>query len=127
MPSCHSTRQVAHRAIPPLHYMVAGAGSYGIPLAGYATFGTRELSEANLRALAGSRACLLANHGLVAAGTTVAHAMKVLQEVESLCQIYLQRSPSMRAPLTADCCTRKRTTSKGSSRQWWLLAAALAP
>ena len=33
---------------------------------------------------------VLANHGLVAAGSTVAHAMKVLQEVESLCQIYLQ-------------------------------------
>ena len=33
---------------------------------------------------------LLANHGLVAAGTTLAHAMKVAQEVESLCQLYLQ-------------------------------------
>ena len=35
-------------------------------------------------------ACLLANHGLLAAGATVAQAMKVVQEVESLCEVYLK-------------------------------------
>jgi len=85
---CHSPYATilacAHRAIPPLHYMVAGAGSYGIPLAGYATFGTRELSEANLRALAGSRACLLANHGQLATGQSLEAALKLAELVEEL-------------------------------------------
>jgi L-fuculose-phosphate aldolase len=35
-------------------------------------------------------ACLMANHGLVAAGGTLAKAMKVLQEIESLCEVYLK-------------------------------------
>ena len=35
-------------------------------------------------------ACLMANHGLVAGGPTLAQAMKVLQEVESLCEVYLK-------------------------------------
>jgi L-fuculose-phosphate aldolase len=32
----------------------------------------------------------LANHGLIAAGANLAKAMKVVQEIESLCQVYLQ-------------------------------------
>jgi L-fuculose-phosphate aldolase len=35
-------------------------------------------------------ACLMANHGLVAAGATLAQAMKVVQEIESLCEVYLK-------------------------------------
>jgi L-fuculose-phosphate aldolase len=35
-------------------------------------------------------ACLLANHGLIAAGPTLARAMKVAQEIESLCEVYLK-------------------------------------
>jgi L-fuculose-phosphate aldolase len=40
--------------------------------------------------MAQGKACLLANHGLVAAGTTLAEAMKVGQEIESLCEVYLK-------------------------------------
>jgi L-fuculose-phosphate aldolase len=32
----------------------------------------------------------MANHGLVAAGATLARAIKVLQEIESLCEVYLK-------------------------------------
>jgi L-fuculose-phosphate aldolase len=35
-------------------------------------------------------ACLLANHGLIAAGESLARAEKVLAEIEALCGIYLQ-------------------------------------
>ena len=35
-------------------------------------------------------ACLLANHGLVTAGATLSRAMKVAQEVESLCEVCLK-------------------------------------
>ena len=78
------------RPLPAFHYMVAVAGGDSVPLVPYFTFGTEALSLAVGAALQDRLACLLANHGLVAAGSTVAHAMKVLQEVESLCQIYLQ-------------------------------------
>lgn len=90
----HSTHATAlaclRRPLPAFHYMVAVAGGDSVPLVPYFTFGTAELSRAVGAALQDRLACLLANHGLVAAGTTLAHAMKVVQEVESLCQIYLQ-------------------------------------
>ena len=70
--------------------LVAVAGGDSVPLVPYFTFGTEALSQAVGAALQDRLACLLANHGLVAAGTTVAHAMKVVQEVESLCHVYLQ-------------------------------------
>lgn len=90
----HSTHATAlaclRKPLPAFHYMVAVAGGDSVPLVPYFTFGTEALSLAVGAALQDRLACLLANHGLVAAGSTVAHAMKVLQEVESLCQIYLQ-------------------------------------
>ncbi len=89
---CHSPYATilacARRPIPPLHYMVAAAGSYGIPLADYATFGSRELSRANLDALAGSMACLLANHGQLATGSTLDRALKLAELVEELAHCY---------------------------------------
>ena len=51
-----------------MHYMVAAAGSDGIPLADYATFGSDELSAAALQAMSDTQACLLANHGQLATG-----------------------------------------------------------
>lgn len=89
---CHSPYATilacARRPIPPLHYMVAAAGSYGIPLADYATFGSRELSRANLEALAGSMACLLANHGQLATGSNLDRALKLAELVEELAHCY---------------------------------------
>jgi len=67
---------------------VAAAGSYGIPLADYATFGSRELSRANLEALSGSMACLLANHGQLATGSNLDGALKLAELVEELAHCY---------------------------------------
>ncbi len=89
---CHSPYATilacARKPIPPLHYMVAAAGSYGIPLADYATFGSRELSRANLEALSGSMACLLANHGQLATGSNLDEALKLAELVEELAHCY---------------------------------------
>ena len=62
------------RTIPAFHYEVAVAGGVDIRCADYATFGTQELSDHAIRALDGRRACLLANHGVVATGTDLDHA-----------------------------------------------------
>ena len=74
--------------IPPFHYMIAAAGGATIRCAPYALFGTQELSDHALAALQDRRACLLANHGMIAAGRDLAHALAVCVEVESLCEQY---------------------------------------
>ena len=56
------------RGIPAFHYMVAIAGGADIRCAPYHTFGSQELSDAAVAALEGRRACLLANHGVIAVG-----------------------------------------------------------
>jgi len=74
--------------IPAFHYMVALAGGKDIRCAPYATFGSQELSAHALQALEGRRACLLANHGMIALGTTAADAAALALEVETLCEQY---------------------------------------
>lgn len=76
------------RGIPAFHYMVAVAGGYDIRCAGYATFGTQALSDKALVALRDRRACLLANHGMIAVGETPAAALALAVEVESLAGMY---------------------------------------
>jgi L-fuculose-phosphate aldolase len=78
------------RGLPAFHYMVAVAGGDSVPLTPYFTFGSEALSQAVASALHDRDACLMSNHGLVAAGTTLARAMKVAQEIESLCEVYLK-------------------------------------
>lgn len=78
------------RSLPAFHYMVAVAGGTDVPLVPYFTFGTEALSQGVAQALQQRFACLLANHGLVTTGHSVAHAMKVMQEIETLCEVYLK-------------------------------------
>jgi L-fuculose-phosphate aldolase len=68
--------------------MVAVAGGSDIRCAPYFTFGTQALSDAALAALEGRRACLLANHGLIALGGDLPAALALAGEVESLAAQY---------------------------------------
>jgi L-fuculose-phosphate aldolase len=74
--------------IPAFHYMVAVAGGESIRCAPYATFGTAALADQALAALEGRRACLLANHGMVALGPTPGNALALAVEVETLAEQY---------------------------------------
>ncbi|MFO1322744.1 MAG: class II aldolase/adducin family protein [Burkholderiales bacterium] len=76
------------RGIPSFHYMVAVAGGPDIRCAPYATFGTQALSDYAVAALAGRRACLLANHGMIALGATLDAALALAVEVETLAEMY---------------------------------------
>ncbi|HOM13605.1 MAG TPA: class II aldolase/adducin family protein [Rubrivivax sp.] len=78
------------RPLPAVHYMVAIAGGDDVPCTPYHLFGSDALSAAVADAFEARDACLLANHGLVAGGATLAQAMKVALEVEALAGIYLQ-------------------------------------
>lgn len=74
--------------IPAFHYMIAVAGGDTIRVAPYARFGTQELSDNALGALEGRKACLLANHGMIALGTDLDKALGLALEVENLASAY---------------------------------------
>jgi L-fuculose-phosphate aldolase len=88
----HSPRATAlscvRKGIPPFHYMVLLAGG-PIACAAHATAGTQALADNALRAMAGRRAVLLANHGVVTVGATLAAAHALALEVENLAGQYL--------------------------------------
>ncbi len=75
--------------IPALHYMIGVVGGKMIPCAPYATFGSEALSHHALKALTGLKACLLANHGMIAVGEDLAEAMRIAIEVEVLAKQYV--------------------------------------
>jgi L-fuculose-phosphate aldolase len=80
----------ARQEIPPFHYMIALAGGARIPCAPYAAFGTQELADGAAETLGDTlRATLLANHGTVALGATLAAAEALAGEVENLARQYL--------------------------------------
>lgn len=90
------------RGIPAFHYMVAAAGGNDIRCARYATFGTQQLSDHALEALAGRKACLLAHHGVIACEATLPDALKLAIEVENLAQTYLHACTLGEPPLLSD-------------------------
>jgi L-fuculose-phosphate aldolase len=76
------------RGIPAFHYMVAVAGGRDVRCAPYHAFGTQELSDAALAALRDRKACLLANHGVIATGADLPSAVSLAGEVENLALQY---------------------------------------
>lgn len=89
----HSTHATAlamtRRPIPAAHYMVAAFGGGDVRCADYALFGTQALSDNVLRALDGRCACLLANHGVIVFGPTLAKALWLAEELETLARQYV--------------------------------------
>jgi L-fuculose-phosphate aldolase len=83
-----TTISTLRRPIPAIHYMVVLAGTDEIPCAEYATFGSAELALEAIKALRGGDACLLANHGMIALGTSLAKALRLAAEVETLAAQY---------------------------------------
>lgn len=87
--SPHATAlAMTRRGIPAAHYMVAAFGG-PVRCADYATFGSEALSRAALAALDGRDACLLANHGMIALGRDLGHAMRLAVELEALARQYV--------------------------------------
>lgn len=79
---------IGRREIPACHYMIAAFGGNNVRCAEYATYGTKELSKNALVALEGRSACLLANHGMIATGPTLAKAMWAAVELETIAKQY---------------------------------------
>jgi len=84
-------------ALPPLHYLVAFAGP-DVRCAKYAAYGTVALAKNAFEAMDGRKAVLLANHGLLAGGATLAEAFSVTEEIEFCCELYY-RAKSIGNPI----------------------------
>ncbi len=104
----------AQRSIPAFHYMIALAGGADIRCAEYATFGTQALAENAVRALEGRKAVLLANHGVIALGTTLDGAYTIAAEVENLAGQYLALLAAGLDPVILDEDEMARVTQKFS-------------
>ncbi len=112
----HSPRATAlsctRRGIPAFHYMIALCGGADIRCADYATFGTPELAENAVRALEGRKAVLLANHGVIAPGASLAGAHQIVAEVENLAGQYLDILAAGLEPVILDAAEMARVSAK---------------
>jgi L-fuculose-phosphate aldolase len=84
-----TTLAVLGMPIPAVHYMIAVAETTEVGIADYATYGTPELAR-NVRDAFGApaKACLIANHGLVAAAGSLREAAAVAEAMETLAGLY---------------------------------------
>lgn len=83
-----TTLACLRRDVPPIHYTMAVSGGRSIRCAPYTLFGTQACADAAVQALVGSKACLLANHGMIALGRDLDDALAVAVTVEGLCEQY---------------------------------------
>ncbi|MDX1648904.1 MAG: class II aldolase/adducin family protein [Myxococcota bacterium] len=91
---CHSrfatVLACTRRSLPAVHYMIAAVGTREVPCADYATFGSDALSARILEVLGDGLGCLLANHGQIALGRDLDHAVRVAEEIEWLAEIHVR-------------------------------------
>jgi len=82
-----SAFSVVHKDIPPIVEDLAQVVGGSVTCARYALPGTDDLGVNTVKALGKKGAVLLANHGMVGVGDTVAEALRVCQVVEKGAQI----------------------------------------
>ena len=73
--------------LPVVHYQLLPLGG-AIRVAPYATFGTAELAAAVVEALEGRLGALMANHGAVTHGPSLADAVELSMALEWVCEVY---------------------------------------
>ena len=89
-----------HDSLPVLHYQQMLLGG-AIRVAPYSTFGTSELAGDVVAALAGRRAALMANHGAVTVGSTLAEAVENALLLEWCCELF-ERASGLGTPRPLD-------------------------
>ncbi|GAA1164752.1 class II aldolase/adducin family protein [Nocardioides aquiterrae] len=107
--------------LPVLHYQQLLLGGE-IPVAPYATFGTPELAAGVLGALKGRQAALMANHGSVAVGASLAKAVENALLLEWLAALH-HRASALGTPRVlsqeqqADVITQALTRNYGTTQE----------
>lgn len=74
--------------LPAVHYLIGYSGNK-VPLAPYATFGSKELADNIVQSIGQYNACLMANHGIVTVGPDMFSAFNTAEELELVSRIYL--------------------------------------
>jgi L-fuculose-phosphate aldolase len=87
-PTYGTALAMARRSIPAAHYMVAIFGGIDVRCSSYARYGSPELAAAAVEALRDRKACLLANHGVIALGSNLEQALWHGIELEALARMY---------------------------------------
>ena len=87
-PAYATALAVQRRSIPACHYMVAVFGGSEVPLADYDLFGSVGLADKVVAAMSGHSGCLMANHGAIVLGETLAKALWRMEELENLARVY---------------------------------------
>ena len=82
-----TTLGILGEPVRAVHFMIGAANSREIPLAPYVTFGTEELAEVAVRFCGGSKAVMLANHGLVTCSGSLADAFELAVTLEYVAQL----------------------------------------
>jgi L-fuculose-phosphate aldolase len=97
--------------VPPVHYYTAMFGG-PVPVAPYATYGSAELARHAAAALADRTGCLLANHGAVTVGASLAQAYERAVYLEWLCEVALRVVCAGRPPRLLDGAELARVAAK---------------
>jgi L-fuculose-phosphate aldolase len=101
--STHATAvSILGRDIPAIHYAIASTGGGRIRCAPYEIFGSQELADRAVAALEGSRACLMAHHGVIAGHVSISRALSLAVTVEELAQQYLLCLPMGEPPILTE-------------------------
>ena len=110
-PACTAVASVRDE-LPCVHYAMLGFGG-AVPVAPYATYGSAELAANVVAALAGRSAVLMASHGAITYGPTLAKAFETMELLEWACDLYL-RTLALGEPrvLTAEQTAAVVTTSR---------------
>jgi L-fuculose-phosphate aldolase len=82
--------------------MIASFGGDNVPCSAYAPFGTAQLAEVVVRALAERNTCLIANHGMIAYGPDLATAVARTEKLETLARQYMLASMLGRPVMLTD-------------------------
>jgi L-fuculose-phosphate aldolase len=110
-PACTAVASVREE-LPCIHYAMLGFGG-AVPVAPYATYGSAELAANVVGALAGRSATLMASHGAITYGPTLAKAFEAMELLEWACDLYLRTLPLGDARvLTAEQTAAVVTTSR---------------
>ncbi|MDT0328012.1 class II aldolase/adducin family protein [Nocardiopsis lambiniae] len=75
--------------LPPIHHRAAGLGG-AVAVTPYTTYGTGDIADQAVKALKGRDAALLSNHGGMALGRGLEHALENLRLLDWLCATYLR-------------------------------------
>lgn len=80
---------MTRKPLPACHYMIAAFGGNDVRMAEYDLFGSAALARGVVAACTDRHGCLMANHGAVVMGETLAKGLWRMVELETLVQGYL--------------------------------------